>query len=269
MLGSNLKGKDRLISCLALLRYPQMPPFYLLRSMWWSKSNGLEILVIGAGRGGTSILASLLDAHSQLEVHMEAAVPEYLVSPDRQRFPQVEDQLKAFIKANKQLAQGTKLRFGNKITTEQLGFVENFGADLAARELMTDLLLRKRKIIFIIRDGRTCISSKLARTNADYPTALNYWKHSVNLWQYLQEQDLDILTVKFEDLLANPREELVRVCGFLDITYSESMLSGTASDRILVDYRRKGLEKERAQRPVHSDLKVSDIQKELTILGYV
>jgi len=268
MLGSKMRRKDRLISGLVLSRYPQMPPFYLLRVMWWRKSKGLEILVLGAGRGGTSLLATLLDAHPQLEVHMEECVPEYLVAPDRQRFPTVDSQLKAFVEANQILAKKSKLRWGNKITTEQLGFVENFGEDLPARQKMVEQLLRGPKLLFIVRDGRTCISSKLERTQADYPTALNYWKHSVSLLKHLQEQKLDLLVLKFEDLLRQPREELQKACDFLDISYSESMLSGTASDRILVDYRRSGLEADRAERPIHPNVNVADINEELRFLNY-
>lgn len=245
-----------------------MPPFYLLRNMWWRKKKDWEIVVLGAGRGGTSLLATLLDAHPQLEVHMEEFVPEFLVQAQRSQFPTIAHQLQAFKAANLKLARKSPLRYGNKITTEQLGFFEGFGKDLDARQLLISELWKGRKILFIVRDGRTCISSKMERTGADYPTALNYWKHSIAYLKYLQEAKLDIHLLKFEDLLREPREELQKVCDFLDLSYSESMLAGTASDRILIDYRRAGLEQERAKRSIHPAINMEDFNEEMSFLDY-
>lgn len=263
-----MKRKDNLICALGQGRYPQMPPFYLLRRMWWRKTKGLELLVLGSGRGGTSLLATLLDAHPQLEVHMEAEVQAYLVEPDRRKYLSPIDQLEAFRRANEALAKKSKLRFGNKITTEQLGFIEDFGRNLAVRELVRTQVLAKPKIVFIVRDGRSCISSKIERTQANYPTALAYWKHSIAYLQYLQEQQLQVHLIRFEDLLSTPREVLQEVCNFLDLGYSESMLSGTDSDRILVDYRQQGLDVDKAARSIHPSVKVGDIESELAYLGY-
>lgn len=246
-----------------------MPPFYLLRAMWWRKSKGLELLVLGSGRGGTSLLATLLDAHPQLEVHMEAEVPEFLVNPDRSKYPHASDQLKAFIKANEVLARSSKLKFGNKITTEQLGFIEDFGERPEVRKLVYQHLFENRKIVFIVRDGRSCISSKIERTKVDYAKALGYWKHSVAYLKFLQEQKADLFLVHFEKLLTNPRESLQSICSFLGVTYSESMLSGTGSDRILVDYRQGGLDPQKVERSIHPSVKVEDIQAELNDLGYL
>ncbi len=237
--------------------------------MWWRKSKGMELLVLGAGRGGTSLLATLLDAHPQLEVHMEEFVPEFLVQPDPAKYPDAQSRLQAFVKACEQLASKSKLRFGNKITTEQLGFVDRFGKDTEASGQLNNILFQGRKILFITRDGRTCISSKMERTKADYPTALAYWKHSVSMLQDLKKASMNLHVLKFEDLLENPRKELKAVCDFLELSYSESMLSGTASDRILVDYRRKGLDSERARRVVHPEVREEDIREELESLGYL
>ncbi|WP_421752841.1 sulfotransferase family protein [Croceimicrobium sp.] len=244
-----------------------MDPFYLLRSMLFRKAKGLEIVVMGAGRGGTSLLTTLLDAHPQLEVASEDHVAEYLVEKNP-RYPDVGSKLSAFVKACTKDAKRSKLRYGNKITTEQLGFLEDFKENLEVRDLIRRELWEGRKLVFIVRDGRTCISSKLERTGVDYDTALGYWKHSVSLLRYLKSQDLDLHLLKFEDLLQNPRKELEQLCAFLGLSYSESMLSGTSSDRILVDYRQQDLDANRVQRTVDSRIKLADIQEELDFLAY-
>ena len=86
--------------------------------------------------------------------------------------------------------------------------------------------------------------------------------------RYLKSQDLDLHLLKFEDLLQNPRKELEQLCAFLGLSYSESMLSGTSSDRILVDYRQQDLDANRVQRTVDSRIKQADIQTELDFLAY-
>lgn len=236
--------------------------------MLFRKSKEMDLLVMGSGRGGTSLLASMLDAHPQLEVATEDFVADFLVPPQGQLLENPVSKLQAFVKACNKAASKSRLRYGNKVTTEQLGFVEDFGRNPSAREALKQELWQGRKIVFIVRDGRTCISSKLERTGSDYPTALAYWKHAIQMLQYLQKQDLELLVLRFEDLLQNPREELQKVCDFLNISYSESMLSGTASDRIFVDYRQQDLDAKKLHRKIDPRVKIEDLKSELIFLGY-
>jgi hypothetical protein len=229
----------------------------------------MEILVMGAGRGGTSLIASMLDAHPQLEVATEDYVADFLLPKGQGPLAQAEQQLAKFVKACDKAAAKSKLRYGNKVTTEQLGFVEDYGRDEQGRMALLRLLWQRRKIVFIVRDGRSCISSKLERTDNSYAQALAYWKHSIAMLRFLQEKEVDLVLIRFEDLLAQPREELRKVCDFLDLTYSESMLSGTASDRIFIDYRQQGLDAQKLQRKIDPRVKIADIEKELISLGYL
>jgi hypothetical protein len=109
----------------------------------------------------------------------------------------------------------------------------------------------------------------LERTDNSYAQALAYWKHSIAMLRFLQEKEVDLVLIRFEDLLAQPREELRKVCDFLDLTYSESMLSGTASDRIFIDYRQQGLDAQKLQRKIDPRVKIADIEKELISVGYL
>jgi len=195
---------------------------------------------MGAGRGGTSLIATLLDAHPKLEIALEAYAQKHLVyeaqGPDAQ---ELQNRLNSFIKAcDKEASQSYFRQWGNKITTEQLGFLEAFGNATIAQELVYQKLLKSKKIIFITRDGRTCIQSKMRRTACDLNTALNYWKHSVNYLRFLRSQaDAQLITLKFEDLVVQPEIELTKVCRFLGIDYHPKMLAGTGSNRIHSDYR--------------------------------
>jgi len=236
----------------------------------WSKKK-FNILVLGAGRGGTSLIASLLDAHPKLEIALEAHAQKHLVSvargPDAQ---ESAERLKLFIKAcQKDASRSHFPTWGNKITTEQLGFLESNNQPEKGKALVYQKLLRSKKIIFITRDGRSCIPSKMQRTGCDLQTALNYWQHSVNyLWFLRSQADVQLITLKFEDLLIQPETELKRLCDFLKIDYSPEMLKGTGSNRIHSDYRQKEINPNKAIIKPEANFIGKQIEKDLVYLGY-
>jgi len=236
----------------------------------WSKKK-FNILVLGAGRGGTSLIASLLDAHPKLEIALEAHVQKYLVSAARgPDAPEATERLKLFIKAcQKDASQSHFPTWGNKITTEQLGFLESDDQPEKGKSLVYQKLLCSKKIIFITRDGRSCIPSKMQRTQCDLKTAVNYWKHSVNYLRFLRSQaDAQLITLKFEDLLQQPRVELKRLSEFLQIDYSPEMLSGTGSNRIHSDYRQKEINPNKALIKPEAYSIGKQIENDLSYLGY-
>lgn len=238
--------------------------------MIWSKKK-FNILVLGSGRGGTSLIASLLDAHPQLEIALEAHAQKHLVfsaqGPDEQ---ELNRRLKNFIKAcEKDAKQSHFPRWGNKITTEQLGFLEALAPPLTARKQIYAKLVQSKKIIFITRDGRSCIQSKMRRTHCDLNTAVNYWKHSVNYLAFLRAQaDAQLFTLRFEDLLLQPEIELTKVCRFLDLDYHPQMLTGTASNRIHSDYRQGEINSEKVVLNAEALAIGQHISEELNYLGY-
>ena len=90
------------------------------------------------------------------------------------------------------------------------------------------------KMLFIMRDGRDvacsyrevnlkCIQSvykpKLPKTISDIA---NEW--SLNSKQILKFQTLNSLTVRYEDIVQEPKIYLNKICKFLDVDYSEQML---------------------------------------------
>jgi hypothetical protein len=236
----------------------------------WSKKK-FNILVLGAGRGGTSLIASLLDAHPKLEIALEVHAQKHLVNSVKQgNEAELKGRLKDFIQAcEKDAAQSHFPHWGNKVTTEQLGFLEQWSAPQIAKNAVYKNLLQNKKLIFITRDGRSCVQSKMRRTNCDLDTALDYWKHSVNYLQFLRSQaDLQLHTLKFENLLANPEKELRAVCDFLQLAYNPIMLSGTASNRIHSDYRQDQINPEKATLDAEALAIGKLVKEELAYLGY-
>lgn len=238
--------------------------------MIWSKKK-FKILILGAGRGGTSLINALLDAHPDLEIAAEVHAFEHLVKgaqgPD---LLEAKERLNNFIKACEKDAYASHFpAWGNKITTEQLSFLESESTALETQNLVYQKLCASKKIVFITRDGRNCISSKMQRTQCDLNTAVNYWKHSVNYLRFLRSQaDAQLYTLKFEDLILAPEETLGPLCEFLNIPYHPEMLSGTSSNRILSEYRLGKLDSTKIEIPGEASSFTPLIRSELEYLDY-
>lgn len=202
-------------------------------------------IIIGAGRGGTSLVAGLLDAHDKLEVSFEKFSKDYLVGKNilTQDTTLFHERVTAFLAA----CHTESMRFpdkiyGNKITTEQLFGLEdhnlkNSDSKLNVLETFFNVYLKDIKVVFVLRDGRTCVRSKVSRTGQSVELACERWEYSVKVFKFLQFHHHNNICIRFEDLLAHPKEILNDICNFLKIPYQESMLSGTCSTKMLPDYR--------------------------------
>jgi hypothetical protein len=212
--------------------------------------------VLGAGRGGTSLLAALLDAHPALEVGFERHAVSYLmgeaIAPGG---PQpLHQRLATYLKACRGDAAAAAAEgriWGNKITTEQV-----FGLETAWQQESApppDLLdvvfngyLKDQLIVFVLRDGRSCALSKMRRAGLPLAEACRRWQLSVRCWEVLQRRPFPTLCLRFEDLLAQPQATLTPICSQLGLAFDPAMLAGTGSDRLLPEYRRDGFDLSRA-----------------------
>lgn len=212
-------------------------------------------------------MASLLDAHPQWNVAVEAHAADYLLGQALE-----EDGLKArlqgFVKACKAEARATGTAWGNKITTEQLDFLYDLDSTEAVRAAVKKNLFQGRKVVFVLRDGRSCVHSKLQRTDADLDTAVARWKGSVEWLRYLKTLKIDLHLVRFEQLLRRPTEELKSLCRFIECPFDEEMLKGTSSNRLPEEYRRQDIDHEKSNIPSTALAYTELMEEELKELGY-
>ena len=210
-------------------------------------ADNFGFLVIGAGRGGTSLLAGLLDCHERLEVGFEMFSEGYLAGvalpaagPDL-----FEARAGAFVRACvEEAARHPDRIFGNKITTEQLLGLEdhnvaNPGAPVDVLDAFFNRQMKGRKIVFILRDGRTCVRSKVARTGQSVEQACARWKYSAEVYRFLSSRHENNVRIRFEDLVLRPEPTLAGVCAFLGVPYQASMLQGTRNSKLRPEYRRE------------------------------
>ena len=240
-------------------------------------NDNFKFLIVGAGRGGTSLLAGLLDYHPDLEVGFELYASAYLMG---NKLPYsgpklLQKRAKTFADACKRHAKNhSQAPWGNKITTEQIYALE---ADaLANNPNSPDVLntlfnkyLKRRKVVFILRDGRACINSKINRTGQPMDLASERWQYSVKCYRFFQTGHAYNVCVRFEDLLLKPTETLTRICDFLEIPYTDEMLKGTGNDKMLADYQSDKLDTSKikpAKLPEEYMLKITD---DLKYCGYL
>ena len=221
-----------------------------------TNQTGIDFLVVGSGRGGTSLLAGLLDAHPGLEVGFEHRSVATLMGHDvREPGPDMFDaRVAAFVAAcRSEAARYPGRLWGNKITTEQILGLEDRNLEhpdvppIDVLDRFFNEALDGVPVVFLLRDGRTCVRSKVRRTGQSVAQACERWKYSVEVWRFFRDRHLRNLTIRFEDLVHEPRGTMETVCDFLDISWCEEMLTGTRSAKMLPEYRRDYVDEEPAE----------------------
>lgn len=243
-----------------------------------------HFLVVGAGRGGTSLLMGLLDSHSMLEVGFEMFSIDYLTGRRKAR-PSffkparkdrlLHDRVDSFRRACSEEAKKFPDRlWGNKITTEQIyGLEDHNRLNPDAKVDVLDYFFREGlsgvKVVFILRDGRTCVRSKVNRTGQLVELACARWKFSVEVYRYLRERHPDHATLRFEDLLQEPVGVLTEICDFLGVPFEQGMVKGTRNPKIPPQYRQDSFVKTKLALGGEEEKWHPLIAEELRYCGYL
>ncbi|MGH2684066.1 MAG: sulfotransferase [Actinomycetota bacterium] len=198
-------------------------------------------LVVGAGRSGTSLLATSLGAHPDIEVGFERWAMEILLgTAPRWRAASASDRIAGFLaKCRHAGSDSSTLLWGNKVTSEQLAGVAE---DRTALDDLVQGPLSAVPIVAIVRDGRACISSKVRRGGVDLKEACERWLFAMTLLDAIEASPAPVHVVRYEDLVTAPAETLGAVCRFLGVDFDPVMLEATMSDDMPADYRRAGFD---------------------------
>lgn len=239
------------------------------------EASKFKFLILGAGRSGTSLLTGLIDAHPSLEVAFELGGHEYLRGKALEEMPgQVfYDRADSFINCCLRAAQASdRAQWGNKIITEQLAGLNRHNLHcqppLDTLDLFLNEYLAPLKIIYLLRDGRACVESKLNRTSQSLQEACRKWLFSVRVYEFLQSRP-NTLLLRYEDLLAQPAKTLQQVYQFLEVGRFDDFQSGTMSEKIPGEYRTTSIEAGRAGEFTEDHPSVEFIGDELRRCGYL
>ena len=240
-------------------------------------NDNFKFLIIGAGRGGTSLLAGLLDYHPRLEVGFELFASAYLMGHKLPYSgPKIfQKRAKSFASAcQSQAKQNLAAYWGNKITTEQFYCLEadtlaNGVENIDVLDVFFKKYLKKVKVVFVLRDGRACINSKVNRTDLTIEQASERWQYSVSCYKYFQTRHANNICVRFEDLLLKPKETLTGICEFLNVPYTDEMLKGTGNDKMLTDYQSDKLDTSKVKPVELPDECMERIKDDMKYCGYL
>jgi hypothetical protein len=178
-----------------------------------------HLLIIGAPRTGTTLLATMISRHTEIGVlnedkgwSMRKLLGKPLVGNKRCIPNQIE------LKRPRKL----HIRLWKKI-----GLAKEYQSSQFCIE--DYLTLPHIKIIGIIREGNDAISSGMRRGKKSFRGAAYRWCRSIEIIHELKTRFPDLVQViSFEDLVLHPKENMIRTAAFLGVEYQERMLEGPA-----------------------------------------
>lgn len=205
--------------------------------------------IIGAGRGGTSLLMGLFDAHPASTMVSESLAMKHLVAdaPDAPADLQGRTAMRIVMYRAAceaaALAAPTAL-WGHKATSEQVCALDRPRVPGGAFDAQAAFVAATRDwpVLFVTRDGRACVASKMARAGQGLEAAVANWKASIHLLERFRVGGGPLHVIRFEDLVTRPRRTLKAACGFLGLDWDRAMLAGTGSDKMRPEYRRDGID---------------------------
>jgi Cdc6-like AAA superfamily ATPase len=178
-----------------------------------------HLLIIGAPRTGTTLLATMISRHTEIGVlnedkgwAMRKLLGKSIVGNKRCIPNQIE------IKKRSRLY----VRLWKKI-----GLAKEYQS---SRFCIEDYLtLPHIKVIGIIREGNDGISSGMRRGKKGFRGASYRWCRAIEIIHELKTRFPElVLVVSFEDLVMRPKENMQRIAEFLNVEYQDRMLEGPA-----------------------------------------
>lgn len=181
--------------------------------------NSQSLLVTGAPRSGTTLLASLVGAHSRVGMVSEDFYTTWRRIAGK---PIVGNKL--CIPRQIELDSHSS-RFTRLLSTLHLG--QNLPRSvLSIRQYIEDL---DAKILAIRRDQNPTVQSMIKRGTRSISEANAYWSRAEVVIKHLATKYPDkVLVVKYNELTSKPRNVLTEVCSFLSLGFEESMLEGAS-----------------------------------------
>lgn len=156
-----------------------------------------KIIIGGCGRSGTTLMLSILGAHSEIFA-IEEETHAFYPPPFKLK------RLKRF------LGNGGKEKHWCEKTPKNI---------LAYGKILA-MLGKDARIVNMIRDPRDVVTSLHPNGGSKYWVPKDRWVEDNS---FIPEDDR-IMTVKFEDLICDPEDTLRKVCDHIEIEFEESLL---------------------------------------------
>jgi hypothetical protein len=191
-------------------------------------SESRTVFVVGSPRSGTSLIQSVLAAHSQLfSIPGETGLFTHQNIFARRHFGLSWAENRALLLASRDVVdffdRGVRLL---ESRNDNRTFVEKTPQHVLRLEFLSRRFPNAR-FVHVVRDGRDCFAS--AKTHAGIPQATSarrfarYWTRCVEV-PLRMDGNPRLLTIRYEDFVRTSAPELARVMGFLNLELEERQL---------------------------------------------
>lgn len=224
--------------------------------------------IVGVGRSGTTLLMSMLNAHPSVAMPPEIQfITQHIVPRSKASLAEAVNRLKSdhrFLRLGLGIDEVTsafhdEVEFSMaKLYIEILrAYLKKHPAAIIGDKAPKNIeylptihrIIPTAKVIHIIRDPRDVyLSRKKAAWSSSRPDILHFLAYEAQIQLGRIEGDRlfnhHYLEIHYEKLLANPKEELHRICLLLGIEFSREMLNFSESARQIVSQEEMAWKKE-------------------------
>jgi len=169
-------------------------------------TNSMPVFVVGCGNSGTTLTATILSRH-----------------PDA--FPIGFES--SFFFPTHGLNYSAKTAIMLDLLTRQHG--KSFFLEKTPKHALCInrifKILPQAKILYVLRDGRD-VAASLKKRYGSINIATERWIND-NLPLLSWQHDPRVCTVRYEDLVSDPEQTILKTCHFLGITYNKNMLDAS------------------------------------------
>lgn len=194
------------------------------------RSHRLAVAICGAGHSGSTLLGLVLGSHSRVFYAGEAKKSLFVgdsSKPRRKRVCKICGETcpvwSRFVSPGApDLYESLARLTGREVVVDSTKDV----AWIRARKAELDAVRVPQKLVFLTRDGRAVVNSRLRKAPERDPAALvDAWMKKVReAAAYADERGEDALWVRYEDLASEPAKTVRRVCTHLGLAFEPEML---------------------------------------------
>jgi hypothetical protein len=192
------------------------------------RSLRLGVALAGAGHSGSTLLGLVLGSHSRCFYAGEAKKSRFLGDPEkplRKRACKICGEacpLWARFRPEPDVYEALARLSGREVIVDSTKDV----SWIRSQQAMLDALSVPQRLVFLTRDGRAVVNSRLRKDPSRDPAAVvDAWARQVRATQALVRERSDAaLVVAYEELATEPERVVRRVCEHIGLAFEPDML---------------------------------------------
>jgi hypothetical protein len=186
----------------------------------------MEFFIAGSQRSGTTLMRLITDSHPQIWCCGETTAYKLLENnqkpiTNKQHIGyQVPIWTELFVEYDciKNKIQGRKFIFMIRDVLDVVSSMKSMGGDWLKNEIIGNINLW-------LTDRARGVKSYKDYLIDDTSYCAVYWMYKTEHFLKMVEKGYDVIGIKYENLVSHPRRELMGLCDFLGVEWSENMMN--------------------------------------------